>query len=514
MTNVQVRPLWLPPALLVAALAVALAANAGEKPPMPDAPPEGLVVCPAPPEEKLSEDFELTVGGRKVPVYSCRVSAMPFNQVWPGYQRPLDQTELASFAYWDMATPAAVEIISKRQVQSVIVRPLSRGIQPKVEGNRVSLRLPGPGHLVVEVNGWHQALHLFVSPPEKDPPRPTDPGVLYFGPGVHRPGKIHMESNQTLYVAGGAVVYGAVEATGASNLKVLGRGILDASGFERGKGGGNLRFSDCSGVVVDGPVLRDPDVWCLSAFGCRDVAIANVKLIGLWRYNADGIDICNSQDVTIRDCFVRSFDDSLVLKGLKGSKRSFDDRPVRNVLGTGCVIWNDWGRAIEIGAETCAPEIDHVIFRDCDIIRTVHIAIDIQHGDRAAVHDITFENIRVELDEFNPQPRMQGGRDARYTLNPQDRYCPHLLVIVIRPTPYSKDTQRGTVRNVVFKDISVAGKPVPASDFRGFDPDHGVDGITIENLRFNGRPIGDARAARLTIGPHVKDVRFVAPPPR
>ena len=53
--------------------------------------------------EALSEHYELTVDGQAVPVYACRVSAMPFNQVWPGYQRPLDQTELAAFACWDMA---------------------------------------------------------------------------------------------------------------------------------------------------------------------------------------------------------------------------------------------------------------------------------------------------------------------------------------------------------------------------------------------------------------------------
>ena len=47
------------------------------------------------------------------------------------------------------------------------------------------------------------------------------------------------------------------------------------------------------------------------------MTIANVKLVGLWRYNADGIDVCNSQDVVVSDCFVRAFDDALVIKGLK-----------------------------------------------------------------------------------------------------------------------------------------------------------------------------------------------------
>ena len=71
----------------------------------------GLTSWPAPPGEALSEHYELTVNGQAVPVHACRVSAVPFNQVWPGYQRPLDQTELAGFAFWDMAGPVKVVLL-------------------------------------------------------------------------------------------------------------------------------------------------------------------------------------------------------------------------------------------------------------------------------------------------------------------------------------------------------------------------------------------------------------------
>ena len=70
----------------------------------------GVVTWAAPAGEKLFEDYTLRVNGVAVPVYSCRVSAVPFNQVWPGYQRPLDQTELAGFAYWGMSGPVTVEV--------------------------------------------------------------------------------------------------------------------------------------------------------------------------------------------------------------------------------------------------------------------------------------------------------------------------------------------------------------------------------------------------------------------
>ncbi len=470
-----------------------------------------IATWPAPSGEALSEDYELTVNTRPVPVYACRVSAVPLNQVWPGYQRPRDQTELAGFACWDMVNPVTVQIQVQRSVKTVVVRPLSLGIRPRRDGNTISFTLDRPTPLVVEVNGSHHALHLFAGTPERNRPEVEMPRLHYFGPGVHRPGKIVLQNNESVYIAGGAVVYGSIQANDASNLRITGRGILDVSPFERGKGGGAVRLTNCENVTIEGIVMRDPDVWCCSLFGCRNVAISNIKLIGLWRYNADGIDVCNSQDVVVQDSFVRAFDDALVIKGLK-SRRNAGERSVRNVQFRHCVVWCDWGRAMEIGAETCAPEIADVTFEDCDIIRTTHIAMDIQHGDRATVRNVCFRDIRVEIDDWNPRPRMQQDRDEQYQKDPQGTYCPTLMEITIRSNPYSKDRQRGIVRNIIFKDIAVISRHQPPSSFRGFDAEHTVEGVTIQNLRFNNTQIHDAGAARLKIGPHVRDVKFLPVP--
>jgi hypothetical protein len=193
--------------------------------------------------------------------------------------------------------------------------------------------------------------------------------------------------------------------------------------------------------------------------------------VGLWRYNSDGIDLCNSQDIHVHDCFVRAFDDCIVLKGLmsrgRNARASFTDRPVKGILVERCVCWNDWGRALEIGAETSTPEIANVVFRDCDVIRADYIAMDIQHGHRANVHDIRFENIRVEADDFNLRPVMQKARDEKYPLNPKDDWRPYAMYIIIAPNSWSPDPLSGIVRNVLFKDISVTSKLFLPSHFQG-----------------------------------------------
>lgn len=471
-----------------------------------------VVVYPAPAGENLSEDFTVTVAGQAVPVYVCRVSAMPFNQVWPGYQRPIDQTELASFVYWDMTAPVDVEVVSRRTIASVAIRPTARGIQPQVEGDRIRFRLDTPQQLTVEVNGWHKALHVFANPPAPECDQ-SAPGVRYFGPGIHRPGRMTLQSNETVYLAGGAVVYGCIEATDATNIRILGPGILDSSALDRYFGitdeskyldnfGGCIHLVHCTNVTIDGPILRDPPLWCLSAFNCSEMQIAHVKLIGLWRYNADGIDLCNSQNAAVRDSFVRSFDDSLVVKGLS----YYRDVAISNILFERCVVWNDWGRALEIGAETCSPELPNVTFRDCDVVRVVEIAMDIQHGDRAAIHDVTFERIRFEVDDVNFTPQIQNGREATYT--GQAGFCPHTLILVILRGQWSSDQERGTMRNIVVRDCSITGSLLPPSALSGFDETHDIKGVTISNLKINGKVATALEEAAINVGQFVSDVRI------
>jgi len=444
-----------------------------------------VVVAPAPEGEELSRDYTVTVEGHPVPVYRCRVSAVPLNQVWPGYQRPLDQTELASFAYWDMAGAVQVQVVAARAPKTVVVRPMRLGIRPKVDGRRITFALPRAAHCTVELDGAHHALHLFASPLEQDRPRPDDPSVRYFGPGVHKPGKIQLQSDQTLYVAAGAVVHGHVVARDARNVRILGRGILDAGTFERGAFHGIIGLHNCKDVVVDGLVLRDPPSWTVIPSQCENVTLNNLKLIGLWRYNSDGIDVVNSRDVTVTNCFIRSFDDSLIVKGLK----SCEQQPVRNVSARGCVIWNDWGKALAIGPETCGPEIADVVFRDCDIIRAADCAMHVHGGDRAAIRDVRFEDIRFEIDPSPLRQRLQTKRDERYEPDPNDRYCPLLLALVVGKTSYSQDSEPGSIDGVRVTDIEIVGPCLPGSYVRGAGARHGVANVTVGGIRHNGRPI-------------------------
>jgi hypothetical protein len=457
-----------------------------------------LVTYPAPADEPAARDFSLTVEDREVFVYQARVSAWPINQVWPGYQRPLDQTEIASFAYFDCSGKVRVELSTSKAIETVTIRPLSHGIEPEVEGDRIRFELPGPGHIVVEVNDYHNAFHLFANPIETDKPDPGDPGVHYFGPGRHEAGTIELESGESVYIEGGAIVHGNIQATDAENIRVFGRGILDASRIGRFDARQMVSAWRCENLAVEGIIFRDPHVWTVVPVNCTDVRISNVKLVGLWRYNADGIDLVNSQDVLIEDCFVRAFDDNIVLKGLQNRRYDTQARSLKNIVVRNCVLWNDWGRALEIGAETVADTISGVTFEHCDIIHFVHIAMDVQNGDRAVVRNILFEDIRVE------DPIKDSARIAEHTYDP-DRLG-YLIDLNIRANPYSKDSIRGKIEHITYRQIDYRGRVFPPSTMTGYSDEHDIDHILIEDVVINGQRVRSREDLQLTANEFVKEV--------
>ena len=494
-------------------------------------------------------DYTVTVNGLPVSVHSARVSAHPLNQVWPGYQRPLEQTELAAFASWDMAGPAEVQVTCARPIQEVRVRPTSRGIQPRIDGNQIRFTVSQPGQFTVEVNGSHHALHLFADPPETGTPDPQDPSVRYFGPGIHQPGLITLTSGQSLYLAGGAVVYGAVAAANATDIAITGRGILDGSKFDRMELTGLISLHACNRVRIAGITLRDPGGFTIVPSACQEVRIQNVKLIGNWRYNSDGIDFINCQHCSVEDSFIRSFDDSICLKGydhwgpfiyalqlfegkfdgsftLDGKTRHlFSDlqrahgrfpclgAPLHDIQVRRCVIWNDWGRALEVGLETVATQIHAVLFEDCDIIHVAEVAMDIQNGDHAHCHDITFRDIRVELDDC-ARPQYQGAPDQRYSVPPGDRHLPRVIELRVLQGYCNYSAERGQITDIRFENIHVTAPGLPPSRLSGFDAGHRVQQVTIENLRLNGQIVTTLAAAGITANEFVREVTIRAGAPR
>lgn len=82
-----------------------------------------VVVYPAPKDEPLSTDYQVTIGGRPVDTYTARVLDPPFAGKGRDYGGPY------SFCNFDVEGPAEVRVASKRSLRNTIVRPASANVK-------------------------------------------------------------------------------------------------------------------------------------------------------------------------------------------------------------------------------------------------------------------------------------------------------------------------------------------------------------------------------------------------
>jgi hypothetical protein len=437
-----------------------------------------VVTYPAPAGEALSTDFEVQVAGQKVDTYMARVLDPPFaGKQW-------DHGGSYSFANFDMSGHVVVRIVSKRSLRNVVIRPQSSGIRPTLEGDHtMKLTLDRPRKFSVEPDGKKGPLLLFANPLETDAPKPGDKGVVYFSPGVHKPEKIVLHNNQTLYITGGAVVKAEVLAQG-DNIRICGRGILDGSDWEWRKGpvGNLIAIRNSANVEVNGITLRGSSHWTIVPKNSRRITIRNVKLCNSRVQNDDGINPCNSQEVLITDCFIRSDDDCVALKGLDFSAPNSN---VEQITVENSILWCDRARIFLLGHESRAAFMRNVTLRNLDIIHFSMTPFLLEPGEDMRLEDITIEDIRMHG---------EGQREF----------------IRLRPVvnQYMRKKVPGFIRNVRFRNVIVDGK---AGDYlvqiEGADAEHDVRDVTFENVSIVGSELTEG-SRRVRIGKHTKNVHF------
>lgn len=436
-----------------------------------------IVTYPVPAEELSSSDYQVQVAGHNVDTYMARVLDPPFAGNY-------DHGGPYSFANFDMSGSAMVRITSKRSLRNVIIRPRSCGIKPVLESDHtISFTLNKPLKFSVEPDGKKSPLLLFANPIEKDVPKASDEGVVYFGPGVHKPEKILIESNQTLYLAGGAVVKAEVLAKG-NNIRICGRGILDGSDWQWRKGpvGNLIAIRNSTDVEINGITLRGSSHWTIVPRNSKRVTVRNVKLCNSRVQNDDGINPCNSQDVLITDCFIRSDDDCVALKGLDFSAENSN---VERIIVENSTLWCDRARIFLLGHESRAAFMRNVTFRNLDIIHFTMTPFLLEPGEDMRLEDITIENIRMHA---------QGQREF----------------IRLRPVvnQYMRKKVPGFIRNVRFKNITLDGQPGDyLVQIQGADAEHDVQDVTFENISIVGEKL-KKDSNRVHIGKHTENLQF------
>ena len=124
-----------------------------------------------------------------------------------------------SFASFDLSgpTPVTVRLLNDTGIDHAVVLPTSADIFVSHNPGRqeVTFTIDRPRQVCLIVNqNMDSPLCIFADPPEINPPTGPSENLVYFGPGVHHvPGNaINVTANQSVYLAGGAHVFGQVRA--------------------------------------------------------------------------------------------------------------------------------------------------------------------------------------------------------------------------------------------------------------------------------------------------------------
>ena len=483
-------------------------------------------VYSVPTGERIYPGYEVSVDGVKAPVSEVRCSAIPFNRRWPGRQRQIEQTELCGMVRFAFEGKATVSVTATRDFKDVKIRPLSRNVAFRREGRTVVFDLVRPGGYSVEFDGYHNNLHVFADAKEAAPAKgAASCSATVFGPGVHDIGIRELKSGDSVYIDPGAIVYGGFCAVGATNVAILGRGILDggklkekilfpASGdgheaVKNAKRVHTINFKNCRNVKIDGLTIRDSLLYNIAMWGCEDVSVSGVKIVGQWRFNTDGIDLHNCRRAKVTDSFARTYDDTFCFKAHEGYGNCED------CVFERCVAWNDWGKAFEVGVECRADHLRRLAFRDCDCIHAVSWIMDVSNVDYGRVSDVVFDGIRIEADEPMPAAQLQKTDDMPFDPKKGLDAPPRLLQASVHfHHEYSREnggkwSGGGSIDGVTLSNVSITtdGRK-PFVKFGRIDEKHRPENVVFEDLSVNGKPVADASDIVLKIPDGVPPPRF------
>ena len=423
------------------------------------------------PENQLEvvSDVSMTVGGKKVQLNKIRANySHAFNRSTKPGTTPLGM--------FDFSGSATVQLTYSEAVTSCVVRPVGSGIVPTVSGNTVTFTITKAGQYSVEINGTvKNAVMLFANNIEAAP----SGNVKIVPAGIYKDNitiNAGAEVNE-IYLAPGAVVQGKILFNNCSSGKLSGKGIIDGSPFTPWLDNRNIavlpiELWDAKNISISGVTIINPNAWCVQVQNSTNVTIDNIKMISA-NPNGDGISIQSSNKVTVTNSFIRTWDDSLVVKNY-GKVFSTD------ITFDNCIVWNDLAQCMEIGYETNkanapSPVIKNVNFKNITVMHALDgPVISIHNADNCAVSDITYNNIIVE------------DMSAKYLIQFNNTYSSN----------WSKVKERGSISNVTVDGVNVlsAGKDVKCQVDASSAP---ITGVKLSNFTVLGKKATSADDIKL-----------------
>lgn len=441
---------------------------------------------------------------------------------------------------------ATFSVTVNEEFSSFTLSPRSQNIATTRSGNALTFS-SGPNYLILQVDA-KELLFVLIDAEEQNPPRLGDANVksiadygvdntgatlvttkvqaaidaasgaaqniLYFPPGKYTVGELWLKSDMTLYLAGGALLYGSNTVsdfdTGSgginiegcshgmlrmyrvSNSKILGRGVIDGNGKSiRAQNDTKinlLKIEESSRILIDGVTVRDPSFWNTLIYRSDLVTIQNYKMINcrpittIWN-NTDGVNFDESTNGKLSNAFLYTGDDSMAVKNEEGTGTV----NTKNIIHEKIVCYSN-SVCGKIGTKTKGQSMDGIVFRDIDVVKAGR-ALNIDAYDTAVVQNTRFEDIRIEAAD-----------SILIALSSDD------------PPSWRTAANQSIIKDTHFRNVtSYVNKPI---NLHGRSSTVNIVGVHFENLTVEGKPVTSPTDpdATWSINPFVSGVDFAASP--
>lgn len=403
---------------------------------------------------------------------------------WNGNELPVYHTE-----FFDYVLPVVhdekqfnFEICLSKEFEKCVVRPLRNDRIISIEEKKIKVVLKHMEKIVIEIdNDLLNPLYILCQDYIEKPKNVT---YDFKKDHVYNVGTLNLKSGDVVYIEEGSVVCGKIYSRMQNDIEICGNGILYGSvwhGWDENCGDQMIMLILGERVYIHGITIVDGGSWNIVPVACTDVKISDINILSKV-ITSDGIDIVGCQDVKVQNCFIRTNDDCISIKGCN----NFDPAgscDTKSVLVEDCIFWNaEFGNVLEIGYETQCDEISNIYFKNCEVLHCEYEGnqsggvLTIHNADRANVHKIIYENIRIE--------------DA------QEKF----VDIKILDSKYSTDKKRGMISDIMFKNIEIVEGDFPVSIIRGFEMKEELcrpNGIMFDNLMIHGKKINSVNEMRM-----------------
>lgn len=376
-----------------------------------------------------SGDVSMTVNDESVGVYKTRVYE---EDKRIGLYATNNPVTFGNVAIFDYKGDASVRIkVNRTDINSVTIRPARKGLSAAQETKdgatyiTINMKEGQQGQYSIEFNGSYKGANSIMLFAQDILNKPDN--VWKTISSYEKKDDLVVPEGKILWIEGGAVLNGYVHCM--NNSKIIGRGIITQNdwgawggnnrrnpvsvGYEpvyydgntpknNGKGGTGLGSSN---VQVIGISILDPTGWAVNIRNSNNVLFKDVNVVSA-RSNGDGITIQSSYNVFLDGCFVRSSDDSIVVK-------NYDNINAHDIRVEDCTVWNDIAQCLEIGYETdmggagssrCEAgyknedaKIYNVLFKNIDVVHRFHKGVaTIHNGDNIPIYHIAYDGVYVD----------------------------------------------------------------------------------------------------------------------